>query len=181
MFEIKAEDNYCRDIIFSIRKLEQIAPSTTEEKIEAIRRIGNVSWTGGPLALRRAGAQIPRLVALFHADDMLEMRMEVIKTLATICICNRTYQDLMRTNGFLKTLLDFLRLDVPEEIELQKWIIYCVLCLLVDNVENQRYCLEIPHTRKTFSKYQTEQWFSFNRNIALELSNMLGYGHVVNT
>ena len=62
MFEIKAEDNYCRDIIFAIRKLEQVAPSTTEEKVDAIRRIGNVSWTGGPPALRRAGAQIPRFV-----------------------------------------------------------------------------------------------------------------------
>jgi len=180
MFEIKAEDNYCRDIIFAIRKLDQVAPSTVEEKIDAIRRIGNVSWTGGPLALRRAGGQIPKLVQLFEIEA-IELRTEVIKTLAAICVMNRQYQETLRVNGFLNTMIDFLRLEVSEFVELQKWILYCVLCVLVENVENQRYVLDFPHTQATFSRYQTETWHVFKRNIALELSNMLGYGFCANT
>ena len=92
---------------------------------------------------------------------------------------NRAYQDMMRTSGYLKTLLDYLRLESTsdEMLELQKWIIYCINCILVDNVENQRFVLAIQFTQSVFSKYQTEVWYKWNRNVALDLNSMLGYGY----
>lgn len=177
IFDIKAEDNYCRDIIFAIRKLDQVTPATVEEKIDSIRRIGLVAWTGGKIALRRAGAQIPRLMQLFDTEPT-EVRVEIAKSISQICLMNGTYQEAMRTNGYLKKFLDFLRLDAGEAIlELQKWIVYCILCVLVGNAENQRFVIKIQHSENTFSRYQTEVWYKWNRNVALDLSSLLGFGY----
>ena len=173
--DIQADDGFCRDIIYSIRKLDHYLSLSVEEKIESIRRIGIVSWTGGPLALRKAGDQIPRFLKIYPSE-CIEVKIEIIKALSQICCLNQAYQNIIRTEGFLKDIVDFLRLHDPTQIELQKWIIYTLLTLLADNIENQRYILNIRHCEKTFSNYQTESWYTWNRNEANMLISMLGYG-----
>ena len=181
--DVIAEDSFLRDIIFSINYLESGSNGslvlTPEDKIEHIQRIGMVSWTGGTLANALAASQIPRFVEMFEEEEdpqQIEIRIELVKTLALICLSNRAAQDELRVNGFLDYMVQLLRLDNPKLVDLQKWLVYALNSMLSDNTENQRFVLSYAHMKDTLAKYQTESWFCWRRNEATYLVNLLFFG-----
>ena len=172
IFNIEAEDTYCRDIIFSMKKLEQIAALTTEEKVACIRHIGIVSWTGSPLALKKAGSYLEKLIGFFSSES-LEIKIEIIKAISQICRLNAIYQDIVRNVGFLKEMVETLYIEQDEMVELQKWMIYCITCMLVENPTNQKFILSVEDFQEVLSQYQTETWYTWNQNEANYLLNIL--------
>lgn len=174
LFNIQAEDSYVRDIMYSLRKLHHINVATTEEKVESIRRIGIVSWMGGPQALKKAGSQVTRFIKLYQFE-CYEVKIEIIKALSQICSLNRECQQVVKNEGFLREICDTLKMNQQDQMELYKWLIYAIICMITDNVENQRFVLSIPSLKETVGLYRTETWYSWKRNEANTLFNMLGY------
>lgn len=174
IYKIQAEDSFCRDIVYSSNKLEQYMTLSQEEKIDSIRRLGIISWTGGPIALRRAGNQISRLASIFPSES-LEIKIEIIKAISQICCLNPPYQNFLRECGFLDQLIEVLKIDDEELVMLQKWIIYCLSCLVVENVDSQRHLIRVEGMSGIISKYQTESWYTWEKNEANFLLNLLFY------
>lgn len=181
--DVIAEDCFLRDIIYSINYLESwrngSVVMTNEERIEHIQRIGIVSWTGGTQANARAADQIPRFIEMFDEEKephQIDIRIELVKTLALIASSNKAAQDELRTNGFLAYMVELLRLNDPKLVDLQKWIVYALNSVLSNNTENQRLVLSYAHMKDTLAKYQTESWFCWRRNEATYLVNFLFFG-----
>jgi len=175
--DVPADDSFIRDIIYSINHLDRIDLLTNEEKIEHIRRIGIVSWTGGPQALANAGAQVGRFIQLYALEETTtEVKIEIIKTLSLICCLNKSYQNQIRESGFLNDMLNTLRINNPKIIDLQKWIIYTLNTVTSNNTENQRYVLLFADLKDTLCKYQTESWFSWRKNEATHIIKALCFG-----
>ena len=166
-------DYFCRDIIVCSRKLEEFATLTAEEKVDSIRRIGIASWIGGPAALNKAGAQLFRLIRLFDKEH-IDIRIEIIKCVSEICWFNKYYQELIRTEGFLETILDTLKIENSLYLKLQKWIIYALICLLSENAENHKFILE-QCSYQTLLRFKSESWYFWSRNEANVLIGILGY------
>jgi len=181
--DVIADDCFLRDIIYSRNYLESGrnvgVVLTNEERIEHIQRIGIVSWTGGTAANAMAAAQIPRFIEMFDEEKephQIDIRIELVKTLALIASSNKAAQDELRTNGFLAYMIELLRLNDPRLVDLQKWLVYALNSVISNNTENQRLVLSYAHMKDTLAKYQTESWFCWRRNEATYLVNVLFFG-----
>ena len=181
--DVIADDCFLRDIIYSENYLESGrnvgVVLTNEERIEHIQRIGIVSWTGGTAANARAAALIPRFIEMFDEEKephQIDVRIELVKTLALIASSNKAAQDELRTNGFLAYMVELLRLNDPRLVDLQKWLVYALNSVLSNNTENQRLVLSYAHMKDTLAKFQTESWFCWRRNEATYLVNVLFFG-----
>ena len=174
--DVLADDSFIRDIIYSINHLDRIDLLTIEEKIEHIRRIGIVSWTGGPQALTNAGAQVERFINLYRVEETMDVKIEIMKTLSLICCLNKSYQNQLRESGFLDEMLNTLAVHNPKIIDLQKWIIYTLNTVTSNNTENQRHVLAFPNLKDTLCAYQTESWFSWRKNEATHIIKALCFG-----
>ena len=181
--DIRAENLSCRDIMYSARKLEGMAKSMTtkagvnDEKVLLIRRIGLASWLGGRAAEQLADEKLIIFINIFRAPaEPLDVKIEAIKTISSICCLNSKIQTKILINGFLGDMLEVIAVDLPPCIELQKWIIYCLICLCADNATIQKELLKYPYLQSVLSRFQTESWFSWKRNEAKELMDILAFG-----
>eukprot|EP00794_Sanderia_malayensis_P003152 gene3152-3621_t len=149
-----------------------------DEKVKMIRKIGNLAWTGGTAASKFASGYLPSIVELLREPTMpTRLVITLINAVVSICWTHNDVIDKHRDMNVLQTLYDILESSGcrEESSDLQRWVVYAMLCLVSDNSANQRELVKfpkLPHTLRALSK---EIWRGWQYNEALKLSEILGW------
>ena len=176
--EIKEENLYKRGILSSIVKIGKV-DLPLEERMSAAQTVGHLSWTGGPPASKLAGQYLGNFLWIINEEsEPQKLKLELIKSISEICWMNQQNQEKARSFGVCEKLTKMLQDEDKHSLNMRRWIVYTLWCLLANNYENQTFVLSIPAMKSSLKKSLKglfdKNWRCWERNEARELYMLLG-------
>lgn len=115
---------------------------------------------------------------LHEVKDVKDLQFAILRALSVYVRGNHENQDLLRNNGAVEMLVDFLNDD--NEV-LRKWACHCLYVTLLNNADNQTEIITIPSLVSKFNELKLEQWSPYwEGNQALLVMKVLGWHDVLN-
>ncbi|XP_044166911.1 armadillo-like helical domain-containing protein 2 [Acropora millepora] len=175
------DDNlFERDILIATKKLSCL--SNVLDRTQAVRDLGHLSWSGGPVAAKFAGNQLINLCGLLNdPNEPPLLKMYTVQAISEICCANKENQDKARLYGILHHLCELLETTEPELSTLRRSSAACLLTLCCENVENQRFLLGTKNLQENLSSVANENWSAWQENEAAELITFLGLRRSANS
>ena len=172
--ELKQEtDLYKRDILEANMKLKK-PNSTVEEKIREIRKIGVMSWTGGPSAAKFAKTYlVGYLEWLGDPEQPDNLRIALLKSIVEISWLNDEIKATLSEKNILKTISNILDENTDTYEEIQRWAAYTLLCLATGSHIVQRELLKIDDLEPKLRKLSLDSWYYWKINAAGLLTQLL--------
>ncbi|XP_068742247.1 armadillo-like helical domain-containing protein 2 [Montipora capricornis] len=169
------DDNFFeRDILIAAKKLSCL--SNILERIQAVKNLGHLSWSGGPAAANFAGNQLVNLCGVLNdLNEPATLKMFTVQAISEICCANKGNQDKARLYGIIDNLIEISGTTEPELSALRRSTAACLLTLCCENVENQRYVLKAEKIQEKLSFVSNENWSAWQENEAAELMIFLGF------
>ncbi len=147
-----------------------------EEKVNLIKKIGNLAWTGGPPASRFASEYLPRILELLDDPHTTEVTAIIlIKAIVEICWFIDVKKDLIQR--ILTRLYSCIEEQAEVSTEQQRWAVYAMLCFASKHFDHQVEILKLPSLSANLHSMSQEVWLGWNFNEALKLSELLGINH----
>ncbi|KAJ8038011.1 Armadillo-like helical domain-containing protein 2 [Holothuria leucospilota] len=172
----KESNLFKRDILMNGQLLGENID--VEVRIEAIRKIGILAYTGGLDASKLAGMYLERMVAYFQDTEAPPpLRLQVIKSIAEMC---RTHKDNVQTIidlGVAEDIIAKLR-SAGTDFSLVRWGCYtlvglCAVSLVILKSVQSNYGDE--ELKKKLQVLSDLSWHAWPRNYALVLMDLIGF------
>ena len=172
--ELKQEtDLYRRDILEANMKLKR-PNSTVDEKIREIRKLGVMSWTGGPSASKFAKKYfVDYLEWLGDPEQSDNLRIALLKSIVEISWLNDDVKSALSEKNILKTISHILDENKDTCEEIQRWAAYTLLCLATGSHIVQRELLKIDDLEPKLRKLSLDSWYYWKINAAGLLTQLL--------
>ncbi|CAH3033528.1 unnamed protein product, partial [Porites lobata] len=173
------DDNlFERDILVATKKLACL--SNLSERIQAVKDLGHLSWSGGPSAARFAGNQLVNLLSLLNDhNEPTVLKMFTVQAISEICCANKENQDKARFYGLIDKLTEMLCTTELDLSSLRRSITACLLTLSCENLENQKTLLHTTGLQEHLASVSFENWSAWEENEAAQLMKFLGLDRTV--
>ncbi|XP_022093633.1 uncharacterized protein LOC110980886 [Acanthaster planci] len=151
-----------------------------EIKIEAVRKMGHLAYTGGTEAAKCAGTYLPILAQILKDEaSSATLKTEVVKALSELCRahkdnCDRVYQEL--------DLMPILAKFVASHFDprLVRWSCYALVVLCASGTKVVRALIDHTKTdggnfKECLEEMEEISWKGWPRNYAAVLRDFLGH------
>ncbi|XP_039267827.2 armadillo-like helical domain-containing protein 2 [Styela clava] len=164
----KEKNLYKRGIIKASGALDMFESEVISgsELVEAIDKMGNLAYAGGPPATKCAGTYLPKFVELLSKGDIrADVKVSILKAISIITINHLEHQDQCESLGLLRQVSGII-CDSESSECLLLWAIYCLHNIIVGNIRNMQIIAEDKAIHESIVKAKSLNWTAFLYNYA---------------
>ncbi|XP_033117842.1 armadillo-like helical domain-containing protein 2 [Anneissia japonica] len=162
---------YKRGILMNIHFLTDRVDVDT--KIEALRKIGHLAYTGGPEASKCAGKSMDLIVEILsNIANPRSLRTQAARSLSEICKSHKDNATNFVKNGLSSVLGS---LESTSDPRLTRWCIYTLVTGSVNSIPALKWLSTSDELPKILRKMAALSWNGWENNYANILLMLLGY------
>ncbi|XP_071962367.1 armadillo-like helical domain-containing protein 2 [Antedon mediterranea] len=163
---------YKRGILMNAQILSDRVDVDT--KIEALKKIGHLAYTGGPEASKSAGKYIHLVLEILNnIENPRALRIQAVRSVSEICKGHRDNIDSFVRNGGISSITD--NLGSTTDPRMTRWCIYTLVTSSVNNLAILRALSGVPDLPNLLRKTVGLSWNGWECNYATILLTLLGY------